>query len=79
MGKKGFLIKHSLPSIEKRDIDFLAEYLKGTMPDEGSATKAFEDTYGRYTGTRFNLATSSGTAALHLALLALGIGRGHDA
>ncbi len=42
----------------------------------GPNIDAFEEGLCRYTGSRHALAVSSGTAAIHLALLALGIGKG---
>lgn len=42
----------------------------------GPNIDAFEEELCRYTGSKHALAVSSGTAALHLALLALGVGRG---
>ena len=42
----------------------------------GEETEAFEQAFAQFLGVRHALAGSSGTAALHLALLALGIGPG---
>jgi perosamine synthetase len=38
----------------------------------------FEEEFARYVGTRYAVSTSSGTNALQIALLALGIGRGDE-
>jgi dTDP-4-amino-4,6-dideoxygalactose transaminase len=45
---------------------------------QGAEVKAFEDAFARYLGVRQCVAVNSGTAALHLALLALGIGPGDE-
>jgi dTDP-4-amino-4,6-dideoxygalactose transaminase len=45
---------------------------------QGAEVKAFEDAFARYVGVRQCVAVNSGTAALHLALLALGIGPGDE-
>lgn len=45
---------------------------------QGPEVEAFEAAFGRYLGTRNCVAVNSGTAALHLALLALGIGAGDE-
>jgi len=42
----------------------------------GPETKAFEEEFAAFTGARHAVAVSNGTAALHLALLALGVGSG---
>ena len=44
----------------------------------GEETRAFEDEFAREIGTKYAVATSSGTAALHLALLACRIGEGDE-
>ena len=44
----------------------------------GPEVEAFEAELGAFCGTRFAVAVSSGTAALHLALLATGIGPGDE-
>ena len=41
-------------------------------------TRAFEKEFAEYVGTRYAVAVSSGTAALHLALLGAGVGRGSE-
>lgn len=44
----------------------------------GAPVEAFETAFAAYSGARHAIAVSSGTAALHLALLAAGIGRGDE-
>ena len=44
----------------------------------GRQLAAFEEEFARYVGARHGIGISSGTAALHLALLALGIGPGDE-
>ena len=43
----------------------------------GPKTKLFEEQFGAEVGADAALALSSGTAAMHLALVAMGIGAGH--
>ena len=45
---------------------------------QGSRVRQFEDDFAEFVGAPHAVATSSGTTALHLALLALGIGPGDD-
>ena len=44
----------------------------------GPETEQFESEFAQYLGAKHAVAVSSGTAALHLALLALGIGPGDE-
>src|SRR5262250_1058157 len=44
----------------------------------GSEVAAFEEEFAAYVGARFGIGVNSGTSALHLALLAAGIGRGDE-
>jgi perosamine synthetase len=44
----------------------------------GESVHKFEEEFARYCGTRFAVSTSSGTAALSLSLIALGIGAARD-
>ncbi len=44
----------------------------------GPGTKAFEEQFASYTGAKYAVALSSCTAALHLALIAAGIGPGDE-
>lgn len=53
---------------------FLSTWISST----GKYITQFEDNFAEYCGTRFGVATSNGTTALHLALVALGIGKGDE-
>ena len=53
--------------------DFIADVLDG---EEGDFVQKLEDEFESYTGASYALATSSGTSALHLAMLALDLKRG---
>jgi dTDP-4-amino-4,6-dideoxygalactose transaminase len=44
----------------------------------GSELAAFEEEFAAYAGARFGVGVNSGTSALHLALLAAGVGRGDE-
>jgi dTDP-4-amino-4,6-dideoxygalactose transaminase len=60
---------------EKRAV---LEVLESGMLAEGPRVKALEDAYARRCSVGHAIATSSGTAALHLALLANGVGPGDE-
>lgn len=50
----------------------------GWLSGEGPQVERFESAFSSYIGMRFGAATNSGTTALHLALLTLGIGPGDE-
>lgn len=50
----------------------------GWLSGEGPQVERFENAFSSYTGMRFGAATNSGTTALHLALLTLGVGPGDE-
>ena len=59
--------------IEQDDIDAVTETLQGDWLTTGPAVDDFEDYLAELTGARHAVVCSSGTAALHLAALALGL------
>jgi len=50
----------------------------GWVSSKGAYVERFENELAAWCGTQYGVVTSSGTAALHLALLALGIGPGDE-
>lgn len=66
------------PDIRKEDIDGVTEVLRSPMLSLGPRHKRFQDMFAGYIGARHAVAVSSGTAALHLILLSLGIGKGDE-
>jgi len=72
------VIKLARPEIGAAEIDAVARVLETGMLVEGVNVAAFETAVGRYTGARHAIAVSSGTAALHLALVAVGVGPGDE-
>jgi len=71
-------IKHSKPSIGKEDIKAVAEQVELGMHAAGKKTEEFESEICKLIGTKYAKAVNSGTNALHLALLALGIKKGDE-
>lgn len=66
------------PVLEGNEEKYVLDALRsGWLTHHGSYERKFEEEFSRYVG-RPALATSSGTAALHLALLSLGIGPGDE-
>lgn len=60
-------------TIEQDDIDAVAEALKHDLITCGPRIKEFEDKLCEYTGAKYAVVVSSGTAALHCACYAAGI------
>ncbi len=70
------VVPHSRPSLNRNDSDSVSRVIRSGHIAQGEIVEEFEREMATYIGTRGAVATSSGTAALHLALVALGIGRG---
>lgn len=68
------MIPHSRPSLDKKEVEAVAQVIESAHIAQGSMVKKFEQVLGRYIGCPYAAAVSSGTAALHLSLLALDIG-----
>lgn len=61
------------------EADYLNECLEtGWISSQGRFVNLFEENFNNYCHTNYSVATSNGTSALHLALLALGIGEGDE-
>lgn len=67
-----------VPDIQQEDIDAVAEVLRSGMLVQGSRVAELEKKFSHLVGVRHAIAVSNGTASLHLALLALGIGKGDE-
>ncbi|AEV70512.1 UDP-4-amino-4,6-dideoxy-N-acetyl-beta-L-altrosamine transaminase [Acetivibrio clariflavus] len=64
--------------IEEDDIQAVVEVLKGDYLTTGPKIKEFEDKLAQYTGAKYAVAVSNGTAALHAACFAAGIKEGDE-
>ena len=62
--------------VDDDDIVAVISVLKGDWLTTGPAVGAFESAFADFVGARYAVACSSGTAGLHLAALALGLGPG---
>ena len=65
-------------AIDEQDVQAVLACLDSGWLTMGPRTKAFEDALAGYVGTPHAVTVSSGTAALHLACLAAGIGAGDE-
>jgi len=64
--------------IEEEDAEAVAEVLRSGWLSAGPRTEAFEREFAAHLGCKQVIALSSGTAALHLACLAAGVGKGDE-
>jgi len=67
------------PSLEEEELKNIIEAVKsGWISSKGKFIEEFEQGFANYCGRKYGVATSNGTVALHLALKALGIGKGDE-
>jgi len=76
MKKNESFLPYGLHLIDDDDVDAVVAVLKSDFLTTGPATEAFEDALASRTNARHAVSCSSGTAALHLATLALNLGPG---
>ncbi len=69
------MIPHSRLSISPADVRAVSKVLRTGFIAQGREVEAFEADMGKRLGLPAGVAVNSGTAALHLALLALGVRR----
>lgn len=70
------MIPYGQHSIDEDDVQAVAEVLRHGALTQGPKIAEFERAVAEWTGVRYAVAVSSGTAALHLACLAAGVGPG---
>ena len=70
------LLPFSPPLIGEEEMNEVLNTLRGGWITTGPKTKQFEQEFAALVGSPQALAVNSGTAALHIALAALGIGSG---
>lgn len=70
------MIPYGKQSISEADIEAVVEVLRSDFLTQGPVVPRFEQAVADYCGARFGVAVNSGTAALHIACLALGVGPG---
>ena len=66
------MISYGKQTIEKDDIEAIVDVLNGDWLTQGPAIDLFEKDLCDYFGSEYACAVSNGTAALHLAAIALG-------
>jgi perosamine synthetase len=68
----------SAPDITEAEIDRVSDVLRSRFLSQGETQKTFEARFAQRIGVAHAVAVSSGTAGLHLALVALGVGSGDE-
>lgn len=71
-------IEFFMHNIGKEEIAKVEEVLNSIFLTTGNVVKEFEDNLGRYLGCKHSVGVTSCTAAMHLSLLAYGIGPGDE-
>jgi len=71
-------IPFHVPDVGEEEIASVVETLRSGGLTTGPKVKKFEDDFGRFVGSSYAIAVNSGTAALHLALDAIGIEEGDE-
>ena len=66
------------PVISGKELEEIRKVLESGILTHGPAVKKFEDIFAQYIGTKFAIAVSSCTAALHLSLMAFDIKPGDE-
>lgn len=72
------MIPYSTQDISKADIKAVAAVLRSGWLTQGPALERFEKAIAKKVGAKFAVAFNSGTAALHAAYFAAGIGKGDE-
>lgn len=67
-----------LPSIGDSEIEEVTRVLRSNQLSLGPVLTRFEEQFASYIGTKYAVAASSGTAALHMGVRAMGLGQGNE-
>ena len=71
-------LPYSRHQVDIQDIDAVVDVLKSQWLTTGNTVAEFENVLATYCGVKYGVAVSSGTAALHTAAFAAGIGPGDE-
>lgn len=69
----------ALPDVREKELEYVTDAIKtGYISSIGPYVKKFEEGFSEYCETKHGIATTSGTTALHLALVAAGVKEGDE-
>ena len=74
--RSAMMIPYGRQDINQADIDAVVAVLRSDYLTQGPAVPAFEQAVADYCGAQHAVAVNSATSALHIACLALGVGKG---
>lgn len=72
------LLPYGRQSLDEEDIQAVVEVLRSDWLTTGPKVPEFEEAFADFVGAKYAVAVSSGTAALHAAVFAAGIGPGDE-
>lgn len=75
---KKYHIPITRPCFDREEINSVVKVIKSRWVTQGRQTEVFEKKFSKYVGTKYALAVSSCTSALHLCLIASGIGKNDE-
>ncbi len=70
------MFPYSRQSISREDIKAVSKVLRSNFLTQGPLVKKFENNINKFCGSKYSVAVNSGSSALHIACLALGIKKG---
>jgi perosamine synthetase len=76
--KRDQLIPWAKPDLSNREQEYLSQALSSTWISGGPFVERFENEFARFCGSSRATTASNGTAALHMAYLAMGLGPGDE-
>ena len=72
------IIPHSRPTIGPEEAKAVSEVIASGYIAEGEIVEKFETAFAKFLGVEYATSTNSGTSALHLTMLAMGVGLGDE-
>lgn len=73
---QNFVIPHSRPTLDESDLLSVSKVIRSGRIAQGEVVEKFEKKVAKFIGVDGAVATNTGTSALHLSLLAIGIKKG---
>ncbi|CAB1063595.1 Bacillosamine/Legionaminic acid biosynthesis aminotransferase PglE; 4-keto-6-deoxy-N-Acetyl-D-hexosaminyl-(Lipid carrier) aminotransferase [Olavius sp. associated proteobacterium Delta 1] len=71
-------IPHSRPTLGPQEAKAVSAVIESGYIAEGEIVNTFESAFAKFLGVEYATSTNSGTSALHLTLLAMGVGQGDE-